>query len=409
MKRQSKKEKYLRVLNNFLRFISIGKHNSGLYYKEKVFFSTFVGGIITLVAAIIVLALSISTLIEIFSLEKITYTVQNDTLNLPNFDSLTNVGKMIKEMQISILATHIQRNLKCSDVAFSADFHQYQKPVISLNFDCGLVLDSKYSGRYFLELQVNTKEQQYISEQKLDSFQTIILSLNLTNPDLKVDDMNIFFQSQYFYFDNKQIQKTDKSSMALFQGSYQIKVNQLLYHYTNDVFQLSKHYISELYFFNDYPVQMVNQQRDKSDYSFYIQIDDLFVWQVVRVTPESIFYGIAKIGGYISFLSFIRIIISIVHQKQFEKSLILSFTKRDKQSDKKSDDYRRRIIVKEIFSYEKLKDIIEYYETKIDLLKRKNQILQENKSSSLNDYEFDTKSPQLSSFEDASQIHLIDP
>ncbi len=57
----------------------------------------------------------------------------------------------------------------------------------------------------------------------------------------------------------------------------------------------------------------MNQNRDKSTYSFYIEIDDLFVWDVIRVKPESIFWAIAKIGGYLSFFSVIKFLVAYMH------------------------------------------------------------------------------------------------
>ena len=68
------------------------------------------------------------------------------------------------------------------------------------------------------------------------------MSVNSTNKDINIDYLSFFFESKYFYFDNKQIQKTDKISNVLYKGSYLVQVNQLLYESTNDIFQISTNY-----------------------------------------------------------------------------------------------------------------------------------------------------------------------
>jgi hypothetical protein len=69
-----------------LEFVSLGKHNSGLYSEGRVFQSTSYGGLITLALAGVILALSIVTLIGVVHQERVDTIIKTTTEEYKRFN-----------------------------------------------------------------------------------------------------------------------------------------------------------------------------------------------------------------------------------------------------------------------------------------------------------------------------------
>ena len=63
----------------------MGKHNQGLYFKGRRFYATSLGGIMTLVIALIVISFTVSTLTSIFRKEQYIITYHLKTMEDPSF------------------------------------------------------------------------------------------------------------------------------------------------------------------------------------------------------------------------------------------------------------------------------------------------------------------------------------
>ena len=63
----------------------MGKHNQGLYFKGRRFYATSLGGIMTLVIALIVVAFTVSTLTSIIRTEQYIITYHLKTMKDPKF------------------------------------------------------------------------------------------------------------------------------------------------------------------------------------------------------------------------------------------------------------------------------------------------------------------------------------
>jgi len=62
-----------------LEFVSLGKHNSGLYSEGRIFQSTWYGGLITLALAGVIIALSIMTLKGVVNQERVDTIIKTTT------------------------------------------------------------------------------------------------------------------------------------------------------------------------------------------------------------------------------------------------------------------------------------------------------------------------------------------
>ena len=69
-----------------LEFLSLGKHNSGLYSEGRIFQSTWFGGLITLALAGVILALSIVTLIGVVHQERVDTIIKTTTEEYKRFN-----------------------------------------------------------------------------------------------------------------------------------------------------------------------------------------------------------------------------------------------------------------------------------------------------------------------------------
>ena len=63
----------------------MGKHNQGLYFKGRRFYATSLGGIMTLVIALIVISFTVSTLTSIIRTEQYIITYHLKTMEDPTF------------------------------------------------------------------------------------------------------------------------------------------------------------------------------------------------------------------------------------------------------------------------------------------------------------------------------------
>ena len=63
----------------------MGKHNQGLYFKGRRFYATSLGGIMTLLIALIVVSFTVSTLTSIFRKEQYIITYHLKTMEDPSF------------------------------------------------------------------------------------------------------------------------------------------------------------------------------------------------------------------------------------------------------------------------------------------------------------------------------------
>ncbi len=68
------------MIRKGLKAISVGKHNQGLYLKDRRFFSTSFGGIVTLLIIFAMMIFTISELVSIFRREQyiITYNLMTE-------------------------------------------------------------------------------------------------------------------------------------------------------------------------------------------------------------------------------------------------------------------------------------------------------------------------------------------
>ena len=53
------------MIKRLLEFVSLGKHNSGLYFKRQIYQSSWWGGVVTLILFVLMMGYSIKTIIGI--------------------------------------------------------------------------------------------------------------------------------------------------------------------------------------------------------------------------------------------------------------------------------------------------------------------------------------------------------
>lgn len=59
-------------ITSILAFIAVGKHSSGLYFKKKLYHSSVLGGILTILVFLLVLGLCIKSLIDVEYKSRVT-------------------------------------------------------------------------------------------------------------------------------------------------------------------------------------------------------------------------------------------------------------------------------------------------------------------------------------------------
>jgi len=112
-------------LVSLLEFISLGKHNSGLFYRGRIFYSTWQGGIVTLIFSAIVIALGVITIQGVIRQDNVNTRVQTTTEEFEKYN--VSIYGTIGQLELEILVTTSEKDesgqllpLSCEDIAFTA-------------------------------------------------------------------------------------------------------------------------------------------------------------------------------------------------------------------------------------------------------------------------------------------------
>ena len=79
-RKKNRKSTFKDKIIEILQFSSVGKHNSGLYFKGKVLQSSWIGGILTILTAAVIMFVSIKTLISVVNQDVIDFTIKTESL-----------------------------------------------------------------------------------------------------------------------------------------------------------------------------------------------------------------------------------------------------------------------------------------------------------------------------------------
>ena len=102
-----------------LEFISLGKFSHGIYFKRKRQHSTVVGGVLTLGVMVLLIAISLSILIRVFSQADFQMDSSLMTMEQLGLEDLA-IADWVDVMGITQFAVFIDKDYSCTeDIKFS--------------------------------------------------------------------------------------------------------------------------------------------------------------------------------------------------------------------------------------------------------------------------------------------------
>ncbi|TNV79636.1 hypothetical protein FGO68_gene7143 [Halteria grandinella] len=311
------------LIASILPFFSIGKYNQGFYFKNRTYYSTFVGGLLTLILGLSFFTYSISLLKEVFEVSD--YNLDMKLIDIYHWDdiSLFTLG-------------HFQENF-VQALVLSLDLQMYIQQTELDAIDLPLLpFTDRYNSSIGCSFQPDSTEEYTEVIKKVANMQAVIssrvvsqgvyrISFNIVEKKRKPDSyqgglsVSIHYW-QYFFSQNGQFRQasqldlnnvTESRLLVTFQGNE--------FSETDDIIGIS----SSSFKRNFYPSDGTVKPSEKQEPSRIHQLT-LFFTPLVKIYeryPQTLVYALARIGGLLGIMKVFTVMVYFTHQALFIRDL----------------------------------------------------------------------------------------
>ncbi|CDW86387.1 UNKNOWN [Stylonychia lemnae] len=289
------------LISNILQELSVGQHETGLYYKRKRYVSSVIGGILTILALLFLIIIGAQLI--------------SDVQEKKEIKTITSL-KTKYEYWYNMTCENKQNFL---EIAFN----------LSRNID-----------EYF----------QYVTADDLVTVQVVTF-----DKKFNTDNYFVLFQSDSSFFNGNKVQRIQFMSLPLkFRNQHIINMGIMIIKSTESLWQLETQFeITQMYLTMRDPTYNFEQFKDNTlqmVFSFNKFFQNYPI-QTIYLEPASYFSAISKLGGYFSVLSILGILLMNYHQWRFERELFYKMRQISIKEDQK-DVTRKQ--VEESLSFDKL-------------------------------------------------------
>eukprot|EP00347_Sterkiella_histriomuscorum_P023454 403334580 len=264
--------------------------------------------------------------------------------------------------QISI----VQRDLSSSPELLSCDNFHPSYHVMSI---------SNWKEMYWYNMTC-TKVQNYLQigfnlTRNIDEYNSFVsqddlvyVQISTIDPNFSTDNFYVFFQSDSFFFNGNYMQKNDFITLPMrFKNQHVINLGTTIVKTTESLWQLDSDFEKQQTFYTMRdPTYNYNQFQDNTlqmafSFNRFFQNQPT---ETIFLQPASYFAALSKLGGHLSIISLLAIILGMYHKISFEKELNIKLQEKMQDlQDQNSPDktVKNTEIVQDIISFERLLEI----------------------------------------------------